>query len=72
LKRIITLLFFLAVNAALSQELNTQSFFKTTTPHATYERFHYRLDGHLLLEEQLLQVRDESGKLLKVTIYLRF
>jgi hypothetical protein len=65
LKRIITLLFCLAVKAIFSQELTTQSFFTTSTPHATYERFHYLLDGHLLLEEQFLQVRDESGELLK-------
>ena len=65
MKRIITLFFFLAVNTTFSQELTTRSFFKTTTPYATYERFHYLLDGHLLLEEQFLQVRDETGKLLK-------
>ena len=65
MKRIITLLFFLAVNATFSQELTTQSFFKTTTPNATYERFHYLLDGHLLLEEQFLEVRDASGDVLK-------
>ena len=72
MKRIITLLFFLAVNAAFSQELTTQSFFKTTTPHATYERYHYLLDGHLLLEEQSLLVRDLSGKVLKSQSTLDF
>jgi hypothetical protein len=72
LKRIITLLFFLAVNAAFSQELTTQSFFESTTPHATYERFHYLLAGHVLLEEQFLEVRDRSGKVLKSQSTLDF
>ena len=72
MKRIITLLFFLAVNTTFSQELTKRSFFKTTTPYATYERFHYLLDGHLLLEEQFLQVRDETGKLLKSQSTLDF
>jgi hypothetical protein len=72
LKRIITLLFFLVVNATFSQELTTRSFFKTTTPHAIYERYHYLLDGNLLLEEQFLQVRDASGKVLKSQSTLDF
>ena len=72
MKRIITLLFFLAVNAAFSQELTTQSFFESTTPHATYERFHYLLAGHVLLEEQFLEVRDRSGKVLKSQSTLDF
>ncbi|MDC0615186.1 hypothetical protein OAP05_04740 [Schleiferiaceae bacterium] len=72
MKRIITLLFFLVVNATFSQELTTRSFFKTKTPNATYERFHYLLDGHLLLEEQFLQVRDASGEVLKSQTTLNF
>ena len=72
LKRIITLLFFLVVTATFSQELTTRSFFKTTTPHAIYERYHYLLDGNLLLEEQFLQVRDASGKVLKSQSTLDF